>query len=65
MSQDMLAHQDDAIACGEGEDISAGHGGFAGGLDVGLDGVDDFEATGRVGVRPCALLAGETGGVVQ
>ena len=58
-------YHDGGVAGGEGEDVGAGDGGPAGGLHLGLDGVDDLEAAHGVGVGPGALLAGEGRRVVQ
>jgi hypothetical protein len=58
--------QDDAVARGEGEDVGAGDGGRARGLDLRLDVVDEIEAEGgATGVGAGALLACHRGGVVQ
>ena len=59
------AEQGDGVPGGQGEDVGAGDGGRAGVLEVGLDLVDDVEATERV-VGLGVLLALEEGsGVVQ
>jgi hypothetical protein len=58
--------QVDAVARGERQDVGAGDGGGAGGLDLRLDGVDEVEADGgAAGVGAGALLAGRRGRVVQ
>ncbi|RWW46610.1 hypothetical protein BHE74_00047448, partial [Ensete ventricosum] len=58
-------HQRNTVARGEREDVSARHCGFARGLDVGFDGIDDFKAADGVGVRARVLLAGEGRCVIQ
>lgn len=61
----MHGYRDDRVAGGDGEDVGAGDGLLARGLDLRLDVVDDVESSdgSDVGVRP--LLAGEVGRVVQ
>lgn len=58
-------HQHNTVTRGEREDVSARHSGFARGLDVGFDGIDDFKAADGVGVRARVLLAGEGRCVIQ
>ena len=61
-----VTDQVDGVARGEGEDVGAGDGGGADGLDLGLDGVDEVEDGRRAdGVGADALLAGRRGGVVE
>jgi hypothetical protein len=60
-----INYRDDGVAGGDGEDVGAGDGARAHGLDLRLDVVDYGEASDRSRVRERRLLTGEGGRVVQ
>lgn len=61
----MIIYSDDGVSSCDGEDVGAGHDLRAQRFDLGLDGVDDVEASNGVVVGRRSLLAHEGGGVVQ
>ena len=60
-----MPYRYDGVAGGDGEDVGAGDGPWAHGLDLGLDVVHHGEASDRSHIRERSLLAGEGGRVVQ
>jgi len=59
------SYSHDGVARGDGEDVGAGDGPRADGLDLRLDAVDDVEAPERAPVGERVLLPGEVGRVGQ
>jgi hypothetical protein len=59
------AYGDDGVASSDGENVGAGDGLRAQGLDPSLDVVDDAHASDRRVVRGGTLLTGEGGRVAQ
>ena len=61
----LINYHHDGVTGGDGEEVGAGDCLWALSLQLGLDGVDDFEAPDRVGVGHGRLLADQGRLVVQ